>query len=601
MEYNESCHSPQARSVLGTGQRKEYVMNEALSILSLFILAVLTQHMVSWAGSILHEVSNQESQYAVFTFRDDRNMPMTTNILMNICIPNVCIIFIFMFAERFNLPYIKEHLLIYITAFFLYRAFLICVLLRRKEMYSAGYEIAIAAAAILLARFLIDFFLSTEETVFITASELREELWFAILVILYQFVKQILDKRVVQNTVLTKGQITKYVRNKFQKFYKKYNHLLDIGVQNRYVCIFLYSVMIFEDYNRGPIIRLLERIKTRLGRKATVGIMQMKSDTPLTDEESIVRFLAWAETRAKDRAEGYAPYGLDEKLVCDLAWEHNNDEAYGKAVAYIYNRLCEYIDEIPEYRNAFKIRDEYREIQPYASAKCGDIEDFCAHIDGNAFIDLAKGQYSLQDVKTATAKVELVDVAGGRELVISDMESLYVRGNGSELTGVSQNMAALSFQNCKQITLEHLVLRTSADSAEDSGAVLRFENCQNVTLKHLEVECCGTYGIVFSHGDVDIQDCKIHNCAYGGILIQEVHCTMEDTEIYDCQGASDSILHAECCKLIMSNVDIHDCTSKNMIIFSDNETAVCREVSIRDCSAAGRIHNLREGDGITVG
>lgn len=566
-------------------------MDEALSILFLFILAILTQHLVSWAGSILHEVGNQESRYAVFTFRDDRNMPMTTNILMNICIPNVCMIFIFMFAESFHFPYIKEYLLVYIIAFFLYRMFLICVLLRRKEMYSAIYEIAMAAAAVLLARFLLDFFLLTEETIFITASELREELWFAILIILYQFMKQILDKKVVQNTVLKKGQITRYVINRFRKYFDKYNYLLDIDIQNRYICIFLYSVMIFEDYNRGPAIRFLERVKTRLGRKATVGIMQVKSETPLTDEESIVRFLAWVE----DRAGGSAPCGLDEMAVCDLAWQHNNDDAYGKSVAYIYKSLCQYIEEVPKYRNAFHIREEYREgVQPYSVVKCDNMVDFCAHMDGNAFIDLAKGQYSLQDVAEATAKVEL---AGGKELVISDVEYLYVRGNGSKLTGVSKNMAVLSFRNCRRIVLEHLVLEPSAEG-DGGGSMLRFENCRNVTLKHLELSGCGAYGIVFSNGDVDIQNCRLHDCANGGILVNEAHCSIEDTEIYDCQDASD-ILHAECCSLIMDNVSIHDCTSKNMIVYSDNESAICQNVQINNCDAAGGVHNLKDSSGIT--
>lgn len=566
-------------------------MKESLIILSLSFLAIITQHLVSWAGSILHEVGNQESQYAVFTFRDDRNVPMTKNILMNICIPNVCMIFIFIVAEKLSFPYIKKYLLVYIIAFFLYRMVLICVILRRKEMYSFLYEAAMAAATVLLACFLIRFFLSTEETIFITAAELREELWFAILIVLYQFIKQILDKKVVQNTVLTKGQITRYVINKFQKYYDKYNHLLEINVQNRYICIFLYSVMIFEDYNRGPIIRSVERFKSRLGRKATMGIMQIESDTPLSDEESIIKFYAWIESRVDESVQ----FGLDEMYVSFLAWEHNNDDAYGRSVAYIYNCLCQYIDEVPKYRKAFMIRAESREeMQPYASVICNDIINLCAHINGNTFIDLTKGQYSLQDVVNGAANVKLVDVCGGKEVVISDLENLYINGNGSELTGLSRNTAILSFKNCKQIILEHLTLRPSQDIGEGSSNILHFENCQNVTLKHLELGGCGAYGIVFFNGDIDVQDCTIHDCAHGGIRISEAHCSVENTEIYDCQNTINSILHADVCSLILSNLVIHDCSSQDMILFSDNESAVCQNVLISNCHAANKIQNLKD-------
>lgn len=121
-------------------------MNMSVSIVFLIISAILTQHLVSWAGSILHEVASEETHYAVFTFRDDRNMPMTTNILMNICIPNVLMIFIFMLSRKFYLPYVEEYLLLYVISFFVYRMLLICVILRRKEMYSLLYELAMAFA-----------------------------------------------------------------------------------------------------------------------------------------------------------------------------------------------------------------------------------------------------------------------------------------------------------------------------------------------------------------------------------------------------------------------------------------------------------------------
>lgn len=42
------------------------------AILILLAGAILLEHIVAWAGSILHSVpSSGESRYAVFTFRDD--------------------------------------------------------------------------------------------------------------------------------------------------------------------------------------------------------------------------------------------------------------------------------------------------------------------------------------------------------------------------------------------------------------------------------------------------------------------------------------------------------------------------------------------------
>lgn len=69
------------------------------SIFGLIVFAIVSQHIVSWAGSILSSIASEETNYAVFTFSDDRYLPMTTNILMNVCIPNVFMIFIFMYTD----------------------------------------------------------------------------------------------------------------------------------------------------------------------------------------------------------------------------------------------------------------------------------------------------------------------------------------------------------------------------------------------------------------------------------------------------------------------------------------------------------------------
>lgn len=576
-------------------------MNASISILFLIILAIMTQHLVSWAGSILHEVANEETHYAVFTFRDDRNMPMTTNILMNICIPNVLMIFIFMFSRKFHLSYVEKYLLLYVISFFVYRMLLICVILRRKEMYSFLYEWSMAFAGICLALFLIRFFLSTEKNVFITASELREELWFAILIILYQFFKQILDKRVLQNNVLKKGQISRYIIHKFQKFYNKYHHLLSISLQNRDLCIFLYSTMIFEDYNRGPFVRFLERIKTRMGKSATVGIMQVKSNMPLSNEESVIQFYNWLEREA----DGYTQFGTDEGRVFDLAWRYNNDEAYAQSVAYIYNCLFQYLDEVPRYRAAFLMRAECdgfhgvpeAGIFPYLSITCGNINTFCQNINNNTYLDLEKGIYNVQDITQPTLHAKLEPVFDGTELTIYNVENMHIHANCSSLTAAARYATVLSWKNCKNIVIEHLTLGHAPAPGECTGAVLQFENCRNITVKHLELYGCGTYGIVCLNGNITIENCKIHHCSYGGISLNRANCVIDHTEIYDCENTFDSIIDAIDSNVIMSSSTICNCSSQNAIIQSSNTSFICRDVFIRDCQAV-EITNLISKTGI---
>ena len=66
-----------------------------MHIMLIFILAVITHQMISISGSYLHEIGRVQEPYAVFTFSDNRHKSMTMNILMNIFIPNISMIFIF--------------------------------------------------------------------------------------------------------------------------------------------------------------------------------------------------------------------------------------------------------------------------------------------------------------------------------------------------------------------------------------------------------------------------------------------------------------------------------------------------------------------------
>ncbi|MDE7287099.1 MAG: right-handed parallel beta-helix repeat-containing protein [Lachnospiraceae bacterium] len=581
---------------------EENTMDASVSILFLIILAIMTQHLVSWAGSILHEVANEETHYAVFTFRDDRNMPMTTNILMNLCIPNVLMIFIFMFSQKFHLPYVEKYLLLYVISFFVYRMLLICVILRRKEMYSFLYEWAMTFAGICLALFLIRFFLSTEKNVFITASELREELWFVILIILYQFFKQILDKKVLQNNVLKKDQISRYIIHKFQKFYNRYQHLLSLSLQNRDLCIFLYSIMIFEDYNRGPVARSFERLKTRMGKSATTGIMQVKSNTPLSNEESVIKFYNWLE----EAAGGYTQFGMDDARVFDLAWQYNNDNAYAQSVVYIYNCLFQYIDEVPKYRKTFFMRTTYDGLSdlpeagifPYRLVTCDSMDAFCQTINCNTYINLEKGIYCIQDITQPTLCAKLEPVVGGMELTIYNIENMHIHANCSSLTVDARYATVLSWKNCKNIVIEHLTLGHAPAPGECTGAVLQFENCSNITVKHLELYGCGTYGIVCLNGNITIENCKIHHCSYGGILLNRSNCVIDHTEIYDCEDTFESIIDAIDSNVIMSCSTICNCSSQSHILHSSNASFICRDVLIRGCNAALEITNLEQKNGI---
>lgn len=573
-------------------------MDQWLSVFGLIILAIVTQHIVSWAGSMLSSIGSEESNYAVFTFSDDRRMSMTTNILMNICIPNVFMVFIFMLADKYEYFYVKEFIIFYVVSFFVYRLILICLILRRKEMYSPKYEFGMALAGIGLAFFLKNYFFTKEKVLFIQAYELREELWFAIIIVLFQFLKQIFDKKVKQDDVLTKGQISQYIIHKFVVFYEKFHELFDVNRENRDICVFTYAVMIFEDYNRGPLVRKIERLKTKRGKSATVGIMQVRSDEPLSDEDSILQFYEWAwnNTALCDRQlQG------DEMQVNSLAWEHNNDTSYAQSVAYIFNCLCEYIDKVPKYRKAFHFREYGLEmvedqdcvkIENYRKITCNNMTDFCENVSSNMYLELYAKKYNVLEGACESRHISINKVYDGREMVIFGVDHLFISGRETEIVTSAYGANVIVFKNCSHLVLENVMLGHFPEQGFRDGAALRFENCTDIQLCNLKLFNCGTYGILYENGSVTISNCKIYRCAYGAIRMKNVAGIIDNLEIYDCKNTIESIVNFQESSIIMKNTKIHDNSSQEYIIKGDKEDYIFENIEVWNNSCIGSVSNV---------
>ena len=346
------------------------------AILILLVGAIILEHIVAWAGSILHSVpSAGESNYAVFIFRDDQDKPLTTNILMNILIPNVGMIFIYMWASYYSLKYKLEYITFFVVFYFAYRFILICVLLRRKELFRIGYECSVAGASIIIAYILDAYFFVNKKNIFIPISELTNELWIAIFLVLYKFSQLVLDKWVTQGKVTKESMIVKYIVKKFKQYYARYGKLIEVTVENRYICILLYAIMIFEDYNRGPFLRILERVKFAITGKGTLGIMQVQTDRMITDEESVV--IAYEKLKNEIVCDETDIY--DEMQINYYAWQYNNNDDYAKSVSFIFSHLYEFLDDKPQYRKEFHLREEvFAEDEDSAQ----EVADFSNEIDG---------------------------------------------------------------------------------------------------------------------------------------------------------------------------------------------------------------------------
>lgn len=114
-----------------------------------------------------------------------------------------------------------------------------------------------------------------------SSTSMIEELWLVIILFIYSVLNRIRpsQKRIAK-------RIDTYIEKKYCRFHSKYEHLLE-GTSDFQKAI-LYSIMIYEDFNRPKVARMFERILFRDSKsKHTFGIMQFMSDHVLSDQESI--------------------------------------------------------------------------------------------------------------------------------------------------------------------------------------------------------------------------------------------------------------------------------------------------------------------------
>lgn len=508
-----------------------------IHIILIFILAVITHKLVSISGSYLHEIGRVQESYAVFTFSDDRHESMTVNILMNVFIPNICMIFLFAAVTALKWENITRLMILYCASYYIYRFILICLILDRRYLYNFKYECSMALIGILLGVLLNIFFLKEKNNIFISVSELKEELWFAIILVIYGTIKNILDLKVKQNDVLTEQQLRKYIEKKFENLYKKYGSVLDINSKNSYLCITLFAIMIFENFNRGSIIRIFEKIKVKTGHEATLGIMQVKSNSIISDRESVSRAYDLIILYGKD----YQEKELSEGEVKDIAEKYNGGEKYSESIAYIYSRILEYIMFHEEYQKRFCL-DSFTEINDVTQWDCSSVKEMCEKLRDNCKINLSKIEGNILDGVEESEYVCVNRVKNGWELVLKGLNNVEINGNGSYLYSCFAKANVLVLKECDNVRISGFKFGHKIEDKKCRKHTISMKDCYEIVLENVEM-CDSAVGIHTKNCEYRLAKSEIWQCTKGAIWSEYSDVEIIDTSVHDCLRCPSDLIY----------------------------------------------------------
>ena len=112
---------------------------------------------------------------------------------------------------------------------------------------------------------------------------LLEELWLLIIVFLYSIFNKVEISRAG-----SQRRKERYIDTQYLKFRSRYEQLVSECSKAPIIESITYSVMIYENFNRPPFARFLERLIFANSKNMhSFGIMQVQSVKPLTNEDSI--------------------------------------------------------------------------------------------------------------------------------------------------------------------------------------------------------------------------------------------------------------------------------------------------------------------------
>ena len=269
-------------------------LNAALA-LGLFVLCRLLGQLQS--GSLRIHFS-----YGTFGFSDaDGNRSFANNFFSKAIIPTIYLAVCCAVAQALHWAYIPTFWLIF-PMYWGIRAVFLGALNRWGSIHLPSELAAFAVSLCLefvIFRGVILPLLRDGLPIFIPPEELRSAVWYAILAYLAKLCWDISKERLTAEALYPEAKKAAIALSRYDKLSKKFGRYIARLIKAAYpqyqpdqlsfACL-VYAVMIFEDFNRPPIPRTLERLLKLLrgpGHPMTLGIMQITTDHIISDEESI--------------------------------------------------------------------------------------------------------------------------------------------------------------------------------------------------------------------------------------------------------------------------------------------------------------------------
>ena len=304
-----------------------------LIVLTQIILSIILFFGINLLG---HHAPSSLGYYQLTTFLETEEAP-AFNFVLRVLTPTVYIILISAFFYGINLDSFTTNIYLISVYYVTFRT-IFNIAVNRAILINWVKFTFRSLCIIGLSYFVYQKFIITKTNLLPDFSNMANELWVIMIIFLYNFINNITPSD--KNAQKRKD---KYVEIQFASIDRKYTPIIQEETNNERLRQIALAIIIYEDFNRPKLFRLIEYLNHFLSRKPhTLGMMQVRSTKFIGDTESVRLGM---RKILNDFAELQKDYSSDEEFTESGEYK---DETYQRRLIEKFNPDSTYSYEVIE-------------------------------------------------------------------------------------------------------------------------------------------------------------------------------------------------------------------------------------------------------------
>lgn len=305
-------------------------MNELAIFLTQLSFGIALFFITNWIGKHSYSVGYME----ISIFVKSETAP-AFNFLFRVLSPVVYIIIISTILYTVGLDEFVNNIYLVSIYYIAFRIFF-NVVTNRARLLNWRRQFLHTISIIAISWLAYDSIIKNKRNILPDLSTISNELWIIILLFLFQTLNNL--KFSSDDTEKRKEN---YLNVRFNKFKRIYDTQINNLTNNKKIQALIYSIMIYEDFNRPKAARIIENIKFRFSKRPmTLGVMQIRSDELINDFESVTRGVIKVLNDLKEIKESkeiqYESDFRDHAILPRLIEKFNGGQSYNDEVAHLF-------------------------------------------------------------------------------------------------------------------------------------------------------------------------------------------------------------------------------------------------------------------------